>query len=544
MQDKPAPKLSTQALSTLSKQKLTPREVFEGLPPEKREEYITLLEAKRARGEELPHLYGMPWYTWAREFFESDAKMNFLCAANQISKSSTQIRKCIHWATETSLWPGLWADTPDQFWYLYPTADVATVEYHTKWKLFLPRGKMGKDPKYGWVPEFEKGKIKAIHFNSGIHLYFKTYAQDTSHLQTGTVYALFTDEEVPINHYDELIFRISAVDGYFHMVFTATLGQDFWRTVMEPEPNEEEKLPEARKWTVSLYDSQYYEDGEPSKWTDERIQIIKNRCGTAKEVLKRVYGKFVMDLEGLKYPQFDIKRHMKKAHPLPKDWMVWSAVDPGTGGDAHPAGILFMAVAPDFRKGRVFLGWRGENIGNTTAGDVLNKHEEMKRTEKIITIEQIYDPGCKDFMTLAERSGLPFSKANKDHTVGTEIVNVLFKNDMITIYETPELQKLASELSSLRKATLKRNAKDNLADPLRYLCVAIPWDWSGIGAEIPIGAKQVEAIDESKMTPGERQALDMKRQIEARREEMVNENETEELRIEDEFRDANEMYGN
>lgn len=510
------------------------------IPEEKREEYVTLLERKSKMAEELPHLYGWPWYTWAREFFESDTKMNFLCAANQISKSSTQIRKCIHWATEKSLWPRLWSDTPDQFWYLYPTADVATVEFHTKWKLFLPRGAKKDGPEYGWVPEFEKGKIKAIHFNSGVHLYFKTYAQDTNHLQTGTVYALFCDEELPVQHYDELIFRISSTDGYFHMVFTATLGQEFWRLVMEPESHEEEKLIEAKKWTVSLYDSQYYEDGTASKWTNERIQIIKNRCKTAKEILKRVYGKFILEREGLKYPQFDIKRHMKPEHPLPKDWLIWSATDPGTGGTAHPAGILFMAVSPDYRKGRVFLGWRGDNIGNTTAEDVLNMHEELKSSNRLTTVEQIYDQGCKDFVTIAERKGLGFSKANKDHTVGEEIVNVLFKNDMISIYETPELQKLATELSSLRKTTLKRNAKDNMADPLRYLCVAVPWDWQAIGSEIPIGEQEkIPLEDDSKLTPEQRS---IKAQVEDRRKEMVDENEDEQQRIETEFEEANSAY--
>lgn len=504
-----------------------------------------MLEEKMRMGQELPHLYGWPWYTWAREFFESDAKMNFLCAANQISKSSTQIRKCIHWATEQTLWPRLWGETPNQFWYLYPTSDVATVEFHTKWKLFLPRNNMEKDPKYGWEPEFEKGKIKAIHFRSGVSVYFKTYAQDTSHLQTGTVYALFCDEELPEEHYDELIFRISSTDGYFHMVFTATIGQEFWRLVMEPEGKEEEKLPEAKKWTVSLYDSQYYEDGTPSKWTTERIQIVKNRCKNQKEILKRVYGKFIIDAEGLKYPQFSITRHMRPSHQLPKDWLIWSAVDPGTGGTAHPAGILFMAVSPNFQKGRIFLGWRGDDIGNTTAEDVYNKHQELKREHNIRTVEQIYDPGCKDFATIAERKGESFSKANKDHTVGEEIVNVLFKNDMIAIHESVELQKLATELSTLRKATLKRNAKDNLADPLRYLCVAVPWDWSAIGSENLDDIKVVDydVVDESRMSPTELEALSIKRQVEARRKEMMDEHEFEEERIESEFDEINEACG-
>lgn len=536
-------RLSTQSLSELSKSKPSPRTVIEKLPLAEQEAYLTALEQKHAMGQDLPHLFGWPWYKWAREFFESTDKMNFLCAANQISKSSTQIRKCIHWATDQELWPRLWTERPDQFWYLYPTSDVATVEFQTKWKLFLPRGKMKDDPVYGWKAEFEKGKIKYILFNSGVYVYFKTYAQDTSHLQTGTVYALFCDEELPMEHYGELIFRISSTDGYFHMVFTATLGQEFWRLTMEPEGAEIENLPEARKWVVSLYDSQYYEDGLPSKWSDERIQMIKNRCSSSKEILKRIYGRFVIDREGLKYPQFDLRRHVKKAHELPKHWLIWSAVDPGTGGTAHPAGILFMAVSPDYRHGRIFMGWRGENIGNTTAGDVFEKHEEMKRENRVTTIEQIYDPGCKDFATIAERKGQSFSKANKDHSVGEEIVNVLFKNDMISIYDTPELQKLVTELTSLRKTTLKRNAKDNLADPLRYLCVAVPWDWAHIGSEIPAESRPVVPVDESQLSPADREKLSIQRQVEERRKEMQDEHAEEEYRIDQELAEANESYG-
>jgi hypothetical protein len=161
-------------------------------------EKIKTLEQKLELQEGLPHLYGFPWYPWAREFFESQHKYNFLCAANQISKSSTQIRKAIHWATEQSLWPKLWKSKPLQFWYLYPTAEVATVEFEKKWvPEFLPRGKYKDDPIYGWKADYIKDSIQAIHFNSGVSIYFKSYAQKTANLQTGTVWVIWADEEMP-----------------------------------------------------------------------------------------------------------------------------------------------------------------------------------------------------------------------------------------------------------------------------------------------------------------------------------------------------------
>jgi len=107
-----------------------------------------------------------------------------------------------------------------QFWYLYPSKPVINAEFETKWKQFLPKGDMKNDPYYGWKEERKQGDVVAIHFNSGVHVYFKTYEQNVQNLQTGTCDAIFCDEELPIELYDELTFRISASDGYFHMVFT------------------------------------------------------------------------------------------------------------------------------------------------------------------------------------------------------------------------------------------------------------------------------------------------------------------------------------
>lgn len=483
--------------------------------------------------EELPHRHSFPWYAWARTFYESRSKIKLLCAANQISKSSTQIREFIEWAGNVSMWPQLWDTTPNQFWYLYPTAQQATIEFHTKWKLFLPRGKMKDHAHWGWHEEMDKKQIVAIHFNSGVTIYFKTYAQNVSSLQTGTVYKLGCDEELPELLWDELIFRISSTDGYFSMVFTATLGQEMWRLAMEPGPAEEEKFPEALKLTVSLYDSQVYEDGTPSQWTDERIQVVKNRCKSDKEIQKRVFGKFIIDATGLKYPQFNVQRHVKPYSALPKDWLVFEAVDPGGGGTSHPAGILFCGVAPDFKRGRIFLGWRGDNVGDTTAGDVYVKHMELKKTNRLEPVDQIYDFACKDFHTIATRKGEAFSKADKDHERGEQIVNVLFKNDMLEIYDTDELRKLVKELLFLRKSTQKRNAKDNLADPLRYLCCAIPWDWSAVGSEIPPGERDKP----------EEELSDIQIQVRDRRLEAMEGHKHAEASIDAEFEEWNDQYG-
>lgn len=496
-------------------------------------ELLALKEKQVELREGLPFLYGWKWYTWAREFYESRNKVNLLCAANQISKSSTQIRKCINWATDQKLWPALWNQKPVQFWYLYPTSKQARIEFETKWKQFLPKGEYKDDPIYGWKEEFVNKELFAIHFKSGVHVYFKTYAQDTSALQTGTCDAIFCDEELPLEHYEELMFRLSASDGYFHMVFTATLGQDYWRQVMDPSPHEEERLPGAFKQTVSLYECKAYDDGTPSHWTDEKIQQVKNRCSTANEILKRIYGKFIKDDGGRKYEAFDIKRHIKTKHPIPKGWLVYGGVDIGSGGkEGHPSAIVFIGVSPDFRKGRVFLGWRGDGIP-TTASDVLEKFREIKKENNLVTTGQYYDWACRDFFEIATRMGEPFTPAEKSHEKGEQVLNVLFKNDMLYLYDDDELQKLAGELASLRKETPKNKAKDDYIDALRYAAARIPWDWSVIGSDVP---KEKGNDDPDK--PKNR----YEQEVAERRKVFEAGNEDEQNRIEDEFEEANAMY--
>ncbi len=511
----------------------------------RKREKLLLLERKIQLQEGLPFLYGWKWYPWALEFYESANKVNLLCAANQVSKSSTQIRKCINWATDTTLWPSLWPKhRPNQFWYLYPTSKQTRIEFETKWKLFLPTGKFQTDKMldfqdglgerlnpYHWKAEYADKELFAIRFiNTGVYIYFKTYAQKTEALQTGTVHALFCDEELPVEHYSELIFRISASDGYFHMVFTATLGQEFWRLAMEPEAHEKEELPGAWKRSVSMYECQKYVDGTDSHWSSDKIQMVIDRCTSHNEVLRRVYGRFVMEQGGKMFGAFDIKRHLKPDHKLPSDWQVYEGVDLGSGGKTgHKAAICFVAVDPKFQKGRVFLGWRGGDEV-TTAGDVFEHHLQLKMSRNLAPVLQTYDAGARDFFTIASRAHEGFVPADKSRDKGEQILNTLFKNDMLYVYATPELQKLATELSTLKRDTPKTKARDDFCDALRYAVSQIPWDWSMIGRAVP----EVDT-ETAELSPGDQENADRRARFE--------DGEIEEARIEDEFIEWNAAYG-
>ncbi len=457
----------------------------------------------------LPHLHLFKHYRWSRKFFESTNKECFLNAANQIGKSSIQIRRVIHWATEQSLWPKLWPHlAPNMFWYFYPNKDLATQEYYSKWLQFLPAGKYKDDPKYGWEVDIVRSQVHSIRFNSGVTVYFKTYSQKAEDLQAGSVFYVALDEECPLSLLPELQNRLNATDGYMSMAFTATLGQDYWRRTMEALPGEVENHPTALKQQVSLYDCQKYEDGSPTHWTLERIKRVESRQPTNMDVLIRVHGKFA-SAGGRKYEAYDPSVNRGEAHPYPKDWLIFSGVDIGSGGEnGHPASICFVAVDPLYRKGRVFKAWRGDGI-STTSGDVYVKYVELRGTMKVT--QQFYDWSSAEFRQVAESNSDSFEQANKNHQLGENIINTLFKHKMLSInYGDFELDKLSTELTSLMVGSRKRDGGDDLVDSMRYACTRIPWDFSFLeGLSQPlIEAKRIETEQEQRRGNVDQDATD------------------------------------
>lgn len=450
---------------------------------------LKLLEAQLKVQKELPHIYGTKLYRWQRDFLNSTNRLNLLTAANQIGKSSINIVKVITWATSKDLWKKLWPkkifnsnDCPSQFWYLYPDLKLATVEFKEKWvREFLPRGSMKDHPEYGWEAVFERRCISELRFNSGVTIYFKTYMQNPQSLQAGTVYAIFCDEELPFNLYDEIKFRLSGTDGYFHLVFTATLNQDEWRQAMEPVKNEKEKFPKAFKRQVSLYDCMEYEDGSETVWTKERIQERVEDCGSETEMKRRIYGKFVSEM-GRKY-NFEYDRDIIKPRALENEWYVYSGVDIGSGGaTGHPAAIVFCMVSPDFTQGEIFCGKRMDGV-LTTAGDILEEYIKMREPFRKRVVKQCYDYQARDFFTLATRINENFTPANKKHTDGENIINTLLRFGALKIHkEAYDLYKLCHELNNLQQVYDKRKPKykDDYSDALRYCVTAIPWNMEQI----------------------------------------------------------------
>lgn len=433
---------------------------------------------------ELPHRE-LPWYVWAHQFYESRNKMNFLTAANQIGKSTTMQRKNIEWACNMKLWPELWPDRagvpnlPRQFWYFYPSSDVVNTEVYKKWiPDVLPRGlTKAQNPQFGWDLETIAGEVNGIHFNSGVSIYFKTYAQKAINLQASTIHMVTADEEMPEELFDEIMARLSATGGYFNMGFTATLGLPLWYRTMECQGKQEEAFKTAAKWQVSLYDCQVFKDGKPGLWDLQRIKEREAQCSSEAEILRRVHGKFVRD-EGRKFANFNPGLCVIPAD-IPRDWQIYGGVDIGSGGSARhrsKGAIVIIAVSPDFSKGRVIDSWRGDFM-DTTAQDILYKFKDLTRNRPVV--QACYDYQSREFGIIASRSGIPFIPADKARQTGEQTLNVLFRAEALLIDEgRGDNEKLVTELMTIPAGDKNRKFVDDLADALRYTCAMIPWDFT------------------------------------------------------------------
>jgi phage terminase large subunit-like protein len=492
--------------------------------------------------QDLPHLYGWKWYPWAREFFESRNRMNLLCAANQIGKSSIAIRKNIEWACNKKLWKDLWETPPKQFWYFYPSDSVATSEVEKKWiPEFLPRGAMKDHENYGWDVEYSSGDVQAIHFRSGVSIYFKSYGQKVINLQTSSVHMITFDEEAPEEIINECLARLRATRGFFNQVFTATRGLQVWYRAMECIGTSEEMFPDAWKRSISMRDCQYFDDGTPSQWTDARIKEAEGFCTSQSEILKRIDGRFVKD-EGRRYLTFDPDKCLgDSSEKIPSSWRYYAGIDIGSGGRGRSAGaIVIVAVAPDLDRGRVIRTWRGDHE-ETTAADILEKYQELR--QGISITQACYDYQSREFGLIAARSGEPFLPADKQRNSGEQITNTLFASKALTIDEgVYDNRKLVTELMSVPAGEKNRKFQDDLTDALRYVLKLIPWDFVKIAPNLKIDDDEREEVPDTRWT----KEKFMEWQIKQRRGEMLDEDQTKDewQAFRDEVAAWNEMYGN
>jgi phage terminase large subunit-like protein len=452
------------------------------------------IEKKLQRTKEsLPHLYGIDWYPFQKEFLETTKEVQFLCCANQIGKSTVLCAKLVKYATDQGLWGELWQDKPDTFAYLLPNQRLHNENARTKWASVLPQNEFKDDEYWGWDFDKRGRDFRGITFRNGVKILFLSYGQNIHCLQNLTCHVVAFDEEPDWEIVPEVQTRTESIKvarpniknawgGFKMFAFTATKSQNFFREVLEETgPKERWPVSQGNVWkkTVSLFDCQKHVSGKDSVWTTEKIHSIIKSLPTEAEIARRVYGRFQAS-ESLVYPQYTrAGNNIDYVPPLP-GYNYYAGIDYGSGGTAHPSSIVFVAVNPEYTKAYVTDVWLGDDGQLTTCSDVIEKYRSMIKGRNVV--QAFYDWGAKDLHTFAMRAGLTLSRANKDHKIGEDTLNGLFKHEMLWICDTDYYSNiLCTQLTTFVKKAKSKKVFDDAIDALRYAVSSIPWDFSNAG---------------------------------------------------------------
>lgn len=420
-----------------------------------------------------------------------------MTAGNQCGKSLTNLRLCTLLNTDLSTRKRLIKkkplDKPLLTWYLLPGRQLIQRFFDNKWSMYLPQGEYKTNKATGWwLRKTTDGFPNYIEWVNGNRCYFFPYTSSPSLLQSDSVDAIFIDEEIQYPLFEELKARLNATGGILRGVFTHTQKKfsPEWYQVVERVGLPDEKMKEAFKKRVTLYDCLKFPDGTKGHYTIDEIKKIEDSCVTEAEKLARVYGHYVR-YDDILFKSFSRKKNIiTMKEPPPKDWIRYVGVDYGTGSrksysKCHPSAIMFLAVSPDYKEGVFYKCWRGDHQ-ETTISDVVDKLEALMYREP--NIKRIfYDHSARALYLEAARSKIYMKPAGKSRTEGFQFMEKLFKNGQLKIglmegdvEQQRQMKKFIYEVQTLSEEEMlvnPRNKKgDDLTDAGVYVVFPyIPW---------------------------------------------------------------------
>ena len=365
-----------------------------------------------------------------------------------------------------------------------PDLNTLKEEFREKWLPLMPR--IPEDHPlysvYGWEVQMDKGAPSKIFFNTGVTLSFRTYEQRTQNIQASTVDMITIDEEGPEEKYGELQARLTATDGIFNQVFTATRGQQYLYRAMEKIGQPDEVFKGAFKRSISLFQCLEYVDGDKNTpWNEAAIKkAIEKYGGNELEIKKRIYGRFITTA-GRAFYAYSPQRTDIPSFSIHRGLEIICAVDPGTGGALnHPAAIVTVAADYERNTATLLNCWRGDGV-ETTSNDILRKYQDMTEGLRVSAI--VYDSAARDFFLTArgEVDDTQLIPADKRREDGIERVNSYLEAEAFRIplakpfgvkwYSEENIGRLRDEFRTVVKleGTGKKNLMiDDLTDCLRY----------------------------------------------------------------------------
>ena len=226
----------------------------------------------------------------------------------------------------------------------------------------------------------------------------------------------------------------------------------------------------------------------------ERIEEEKKKYHDELEIKKRIYGRFI-PAAGKAFYAYDSKKVRVQNHVHLITDTVFEVVDPGSGGRAHPAGILILSQRGPGGFITVLSAWRGDD-GETTHNDILRQFVKMTKGLNVGTL--IYDYAARDFFLVASRElkNIEIVEANKKRDLGFERVNSYLEAGALRLpdvapqgvhwWQKSGMEKLHEELFTVLQVEgtgKKTGMIDDLTDCLRYACMTIDVNLSLLSLE-------------------------------------------------------------
>lgn len=292
---------------------------------ETKERLVRLLRRK----EELKKLRYSP-STKQLIFHSHPGRFSVILGGNRSGKSMALCYEAVWWALGDHPFKKLPFHTPVRLWIMVSTQEVGSdVIWKEKLEPIIPHRFISKIRKSGPY-------ISQIEFTNGSVITLKSYEKGETALQSASVHAVFCDEQVPWETYQELRQRISDIQGHMYFAFTPLIPSKELQEYIEYQPKLGEKCDQAEMSVVKItrYDNPVFAD-----MTDEIRQAEASMSGN--QAATRIYGDWLL-YSGRLIPHFNDKC-IVESFTIPVDWRRALVVDPATTGEA---GCVWLAEDP------------------------------------------------------------------------------------------------------------------------------------------------------------------------------------------------------
>jgi PBSX family phage terminase large subunit len=378
------------------------------------------------------------------EFHRRKEKIRLLLGGNQSGKTISTTWEVVNYCRQH---PGTLA------WACTESYELVGEALYPRYEALISTAEIDN---IAWL-NYAKGIPSRLRWKNGSLVVFKSYEQGRKKFQAAGVDIIQLDEEPPKDIYMECLARTSATNGQIIFSMTPLQGKTYVHDDLYLKAPTSEHI-----WceTISYLENRFI--------PDEEKQVLIELYGED-EIPRRVYGLWTM-LEGAVWKELNEDVHFIPRFPIPRDWRRIRSIDLGY---EDPFCCLWLAESP---KKEIFVYqeyYKSATLLKDHAKAIQERDEWGLADDKLDGLDQgivasISDHERQERAEL-ESYGIHTQPANKAVELGIQIVNRLFKAEMLYIFDDLEHTKQESRNYRYKPGTelpIKKN--DHTQDPMRY----------------------------------------------------------------------------